>query len=60
MKTLGFETVLEDFISQHDDDPDAMKNTQKRVDYGNYWCQSNEWKFMYGMLEDDVRIYLIH
>jgi hypothetical protein len=55
MKTLGFDSVLEDFKSEHDDDPDAMKNAQKIVDYGNYWCESEEWKFMYGNVEDDVR-----
>jgi hypothetical protein len=55
MKTLGFDTVLEDFNSEHDDDPDAMKNAQKIIDYGKYWCQPNEWRFMYGTLEDDVR-----
>jgi len=56
MKTLAFDSVLENFISEHDDDPDAMKNAQKRIDYGKYWCTPNDWKFMYGRIDDDVRI----
>jgi hypothetical protein len=54
MKSLGFDTVLEDFNSQHVDDPDAMKNVQKRIEFGEYWCTSGEWKFLYGKIEDDV------
>jgi hypothetical protein len=54
MKTLAADNVLEDFISKHDDDPDAMKNEQKRIAYGEYWCGANDWKFMYGRIEDDV------
>ena len=55
MKTLGFDTVLKDFKAEHDDNPDAMKNAQKVVDYGKYWCQSKECLFLYGKIEDDVR-----
>lgn len=55
MKTLGFDSVLESFISENDDDPDAMKNARKRIEFGKYWCTPMDWKFMYGSIEDDVR-----
>ena len=54
MKTLGFDNVLEDFNTKYDDDPDAIKNAKKRIEYGKYWCAPNDWKFMYGKIEDDV------
>jgi hypothetical protein len=57
MKTLGYENVLEDFNSEHADDPDAMKNAQKRIEYGKNWCTTHEWKFLYGRIEDDVRTF---
>ena len=55
MKTQGYDSVLESFISENDDDPDAMKNAQKRIEFGRYWCTPTEWKFLYGRIEDDVR-----
>jgi hypothetical protein len=58
MKTLGFDNVLEDFKSEHDDDPDAIKNAKKRVQYGKYLCTINDWKFMYGRIENDVSSFL--
>src|ERR1700734_1348155 len=58
MKTLAFDSVLEDFSSEHDDDPDAMKKAKKRVNYGKYWCTPNNWKFMYGKIENDVSNFL--
>lgn len=58
MKTTSFDYVLEDFISEHEDDPDAMKNAQKRIEYGKKWCTPHEWKFMYGKIEDDVSTFL--
>jgi hypothetical protein len=54
MKTLGFDSVLEEFNSEHADDADAMKNAQKRIEFGKYWCTQHDWKFMYGTIEDDV------
>jgi len=57
MKALGFDNVLEDFISEHDDDPDAIRNAQKRIGYGTYWCAQNDWKFLYGRIDDDVRTF---
>ena len=52
MKTLGFDNVVEHFISEHKDDPDAMKNAKKRVKYGKYWCKPEDWKFLYGTIND--------
>jgi hypothetical protein len=52
MKTSGFDNVLEKFISEHEDDPDAMKNVKKRTKFGKYWCTQEEWKFLYGRIED--------
>jgi hypothetical protein len=52
MKTLAFENVLEKFISEYKDDPDAMKKERKRIEYGQYWCETHEWKFLYGRIED--------
>jgi hypothetical protein len=59
MKTLGFEIVCEDFKSEHKDDPGAIKNARKRIEYGEYWCAHQEWKFLYGTIEDsdDVSIF---
>jgi hypothetical protein len=54
MKTLGFENVLEDFNSKHADNPYAMNNAKKRIEYGKNWCAPNDWKFMYGKIEDNV------
>ena len=54
MKTLGFDNVLKIFNTKYDDDPDMMKNPKKRIEYGKYWCAQNDWKFMYGKIEDDV------
>lgn len=54
MKVLGFESVVEDFKSKHNDDPDAMKSAEKRIEYGKYWCAPNNWKFMYGKIKNDV------
>ena len=54
MKTLGFDNVLEDFNSKHADDPDVITNVQKRIEYGRHWCTEHDWKFMYGMINDDV------
>ena len=56
MKTLGFDIVCEDFKSEHADNPDAMKSAKKRIEYGKYWCTQNDWKFLYGKIEDDVSI----
>lgn len=57
MKTLAFDSVLESFNSENDDDPDAMKNAQKRIEFGKYWCTPKDWKFMYGGIQDDVRTF---
>ena len=57
MKTLGFENVLENFNSQYADDPDAMKDAKKRIEYGKYWCTPLDWKFLYGNIEDEVRTF---
>lgn len=61
MKTAGMDNTIADFLSQHTDDPDAIKNAKKRVAYGEYWCKDNEWKFMFGTVEDsdvgDLSIY---
>jgi hypothetical protein len=51
---VGLENVVDNFNAEHDDDPDAIKNAAKRVEYGKYWCAPSNWRFMYGRIEDDV------
>ena len=52
MKIQALQVIQEDFTAQHSDDPNALKNAKKRVEYGKDMCTKEEWKFQYGKIDD--------
>ena len=51
MKTASMDNAITNFLEWHADDPDAIKNTEKRIAYSKHWCKQDKWKFMFGTEE---------
>ena len=50
----AMEHTIADFLNQHTDDTDTIKNAEKRIAYGQYWCKEGKWKFIFGNADKNV------
>ena len=54
MKLQAFQAVQEDFEAQHPDDPEALRSTEKRMEYGKEMMSEDGWRFLCSEFDDDV------
>jgi hypothetical protein len=54
MKIQAFQAVQEDFVSQHSDDPEILRNTEKRRKYGEEMMSESGWRFLCSEFDDKV------
>jgi hypothetical protein len=60
LKIQAFQSVQDDYLAQHVDDPDALENTEKRIQYGKYLCTEEEWVFLYGKIGHNIHTLPFH
>ena len=46
--------VQEDFEAKHSDDPDILRSTNKRMEYGEEMLSEDGWRFLCSEFDDNV------
>lgn len=59
MKIQAFQVIQEDFQAQYKDDPDALRDVEKRKEYGKDMCTEEEWGFLYGQVDNEASTIII-
>jgi hypothetical protein len=50
---------LDGLKAQYKDDPDALKDAEKRKEYGKDMCTEEEWAFLYGQIDNEASTIII-
>ena len=56
MKLQAFQVVQEDFEAKHPGDPEALRHTKKRMEYGEEMMSEDGWRFLCSEFDDNVSI----
>jgi hypothetical protein len=54
MKIQAFQMVQEDFEAKHHGEPDALRSTEKRIEYGKEMMSEDGWRFLCSEFDDEV------
>lgn len=54
MKLQAFQAVQEDFEAHYSGDPEALRSTEKRMEYGKEMMSEDGWRYLCSEFDDNV------